>query len=112
MKKDLEVFLEHILAEIEKIERHITTNSQFLHDENLQDATVRRLEIIGEAVKNLPPSFREKYTEIAWKDFAGLRDKLIHQYFGVNLNTVWHIVLEDLPRLKKVIEISLKELKN
>jgi len=67
-------------------------------------AFVRSLEIIGEAVKNLPSEFREKYSEIPWKEIAGMRDKLIHEYFGVNYRIVWKIVQQEIPRLKEQVE--------
>ena len=71
---------------------------------NLRDATIRRLEIIGEAVKNIPNSFRNKYPEVPWRNIAGFRDILIHAYFGINLDRVWNIIKKDLPDLKKNIK--------
>ena len=66
------------------------------------------MEIIGEASKNLPENFREKYKEVEWKRIAGTRDKIIHHYFGIDLNTVWDIVKKDLPDLKRKIKTILK----
>ena len=72
----------------------------------IQDGVIRQLEIIGEAVKNLPDSFREKHPHIPWQDIAGTRDKLIHHYFGVSLDEVWLMVQRDVPVLKAaVVEI-------
>lgn len=73
----------------------------FLHDEILTRAIVRSLEIIGEASKKIPPDFRSQFPLIAWKDISGMRDRLIHHYFGVDLEIVWNTVLEDLPVLSE-----------
>lgn len=110
MKKP-EIFLKHILECIEEIEKYTkkVSRERFLQTTQLQDAVVRRLEIIGEAVKNLPTAFRDKYSEVAWKKIAGLRDILIHQYFGVDLNLVWKMVKRNLPGLKKKILKILDE---
>ena len=76
----------------------------------LKRAVVRSLEIIGEATKNIPESIREKYPEIPWRSIAGLRDVLIHKYFGVDYRNVWKIVKEDLPnlmpKLRKILEVE------
>ena len=67
---------------------------------------LRRLEIIGEAVKNIPDDFRAKYPDIPWRQIAGMRDVLIHAYFGVNLRRVWKVIKEDLPEIKlKILKI-------
>ncbi|PJE81703.1 hypothetical protein COU58_01045 [Candidatus Pacearchaeota archaeon CG10_big_fil_rev_8_21_14_0_10_32_42] len=103
MKKDLLVFVKHILESIDKIEANIRDVSkvEFSKDENLHDATIRRLEVIGEAAKNLPSSFRKEHSSIEWKKIAGFRDKLIHHYFGVDLELVWKVIKDDLPKLKE-----------
>jgi uncharacterized protein with HEPN domain len=75
----------------------------FLEDIKTQDSVIRNLEIIGEAVKNISDDFKDKHPQIPWKDWAGVRDKLIHHYFGVNLEVVWYIIKEDLPSLKEEI---------
>lgn len=104
-KKDPKIFLKHILESIGEIERNIKNMSEdkFFDSITIQDAVVRRLEIIGEAVKNLPLSFRNKHPKIAWKKIAGMRDVLIHEYFGVNIGLVWKVVNNDIPKLKKQI---------
>lgn len=76
---------------------------QFLGDTKTQDAVIRTLEIVGEATKKLSPILREGRPEIPWKNMAGLRDKLIHDYFGVNLDVVWQIIRDELPRLSTLI---------
>ncbi len=92
--KDVRTFLLHVLESIEIIEKHTQDMSrdEFMEDAKTQDAVLRRLEIIGEAVRNAPIDFRDKCPEIPWKAIAGTRDILIHEYFGVDLELVWEIV--------------------
>lgn len=106
MKKDISVFLKHILESIERIEEFTKgiSKEKFLDSVQLQDAVIRRLEIIGEAVKNLPPGFRKKHVDVPWSEIARTRDKLIHGYFGVDLTLTLDIVKKDLPDLKKKIK--------
>lgn len=85
---------------------------EFLANEMRAYATIRALEIIGEAVKQVPAELRDKYPEIPWRAIAKMRDKLIHHYFGVNLGVVWKTVTEDIPPLKQVVEQILQELDN
>ena len=105
MKKNNSIFLQHILECIEKIDEFTNKISEddFMKSVQIQDAVMRRLEIIGEATKNLSNHFREKHRDIPWNQMARMRDKLIHGYFGVDLMTVWEVVEEDLPDLKKKI---------
>ncbi len=81
---------------------------EFLNDIKTQDAVVRNLEIIGEAIKNISEELKDKYPRVPWKDLAGVRDKLIHHYFGVNLDIVWNIVKEELPGIILQLEEILK----
>lgn len=81
---------------------------QFLEDKKTQDAVVRNLEIIGEAAKNISEELKKKYPQIRWKELAGVRDKLIHHYFGVNFDIVWSIVKQELPELLSQLEEILK----
>jgi uncharacterized protein with HEPN domain len=81
----------------------------FLGDTKTQDAVVRNLEIIGEATKNLSAELRAKYPDIPWRSMAGVRDRLIHDYFGVNLDIVWHIVTVELPDVASRIEEILRD---
>lgn len=74
---------------------------RFMRDETLERASARSLEIIGEAIKQVPEVFRLQHPDIDWKSFAGLRDKLIHHYFGVDYAIVWDIVCNELPQLRK-----------
>src|SRR3989344_4783046 len=114
MKKDPAIFLKHISESIKFIESFSKrlTKEKFMKNRMRQNAIIRELEIIGEAVKNLSPEFIEKYKTISWSDIARTRDKLIHHYFGVDLNEVWSIIKDDLPKLKKQIqEILMQEQK-
>src|SRR4030042_1378907 len=103
MKRDIGLFIEDILNSIKNIEEFSKNlnKEKFSRDNLRQSAIIRQLEIIGEAVKSIPNSFREKYPKIAWKDIAGLRDVLSHAYFGVNLDRVWKIIESELPKLKE-----------
>ncbi|MBS3075938.1 DUF86 domain-containing protein [Candidatus Pacearchaeota archaeon] len=105
MKRDIGLFIEDIIISIRNIEEFSKSldREKFSKDNLRQSAIIRQLEIIGEAVKNIPNSFREKYPKIDWKDIAGFRDILSHAYFGVNLDRVWKIIEIDLPKLKEEI---------
>lgn len=98
-------YLFHIrdaIARIEKYSKEIT-EKEFEKNELIQDAVIRQLEIIGEAVKQLSKSFTRVNNHINWKDIAGMRDKLIHDYLGVDIKLVWQTVVKDIPQLKKAI---------
>ncbi len=112
MKKKPKIFIGHILDSIEDIEKytHHTSKEKFIQMKMMQDAIIRRIEIIGEAVKNIPLTFRKDYPHIPWQDMAGMRDILIHEYFGININIVWKTVQKDIPKLKKEIEELYNEL--
>ncbi len=112
MKKDPHVFVLHIRDSINYIFEFIRDKSKedFLKDKMMQSAVIRELEVIGEAIKNLPIEFRQKYSQVSWKDIVGMRDKIIHYYFGVDLERVWKVVQEELVVLKKQIkDILVKE---
>ncbi len=102
MKKDDSVYLRHMLDAISRIEEY-TRDIQydgFMDNHLIQDGVIRQIEIIGEATKRLSKEFREKNSEILWKDVAGMRDKLIHDYLGVDLDAVWDTAEKDIPALK------------
>ena len=113
MKND-KIYLRHILDAISDIEKFIigVSEEDFSKNREKQYAVLRGLEIIGEASKNLSDELKAKCPGIDWKNIAGMRDKLIHAYFGVNLPLVWETVKNDLPQLKKQAQNLLKELNN
>ncbi len=98
-------YLQHILDETRYIIEHSQGLSQedFVTNETLKRAFLRSLEVMGEAVKNLPPDFREKYSTIQWRLIAGMRDRLIHNYFGVDYDIVWDTVIHKVPMLDREI---------
>src|SRR3990172_2479619 len=106
MKRDIGLYLDDILESIQKIEDYTKdlTEEQFSRNTEAQDAVLRRLAIIGEAVKHLPEDLKEKHKQIPWKQIAGARDIFVHEYFGVGIERVWETIQEDLPELKKVVE--------
>ena len=111
MKKEPLIFIEHISESIERIESYAKnlTKEKLTKNVKIQDAKIRRIEIIGEAAKNLPGDFRNKYRLVEWNDIIRTRDKIIHHYFGVDLDIVWDIVKKDLPDLKNKIKSILEE---
>lgn len=110
MKKDPQVFLKHILESIEWIEKDTKDLSEkdFLENIPMQDAVIRRLEIIGEAIRNLPDEAKKASPHVPWQDIMDMRNKLIHGYFGVDLKLVWNVIKKDLPPLKKHIEEMIR----
>lgn len=111
MKRDFRVFLDDILESIGRIEEYTKeiNEERFLKDVPIQDAVIRRLEIIGEAVKNIPQDIKVKYSDIPWKEIAGTRDIITHEYFGVNLARIWKTIKEDILPFKKQIEKILED---
>jgi len=106
MKRDTNLFIQDILENIRDIESFSKglTRKKFESNKLKQNAIIRSLEVIGEAVKNIPNPFREKYPNIPWKDISGFRDILSHAYFGINIDRVWNIIKKDLHSFKKEIE--------
>lgn len=106
MKKDPQVLLLHIAESIRWVENDVKELSKvgFLKNVPIQDAVIRRIEIIGEAVRNLPVDIKQAYPETPWLDIADMRNKLIHEYFDVDLDLVWEVIKRDIPELKKQIE--------
>lgn len=111
MQRELKTYFEDIVTAIDKIEKYTKgmTKEDMIRNELVQDAVVRNLEIIGEAVKKVPDDVRNSYRDIPWKKIAGLRDILIHEYFGINMNIVWDVIKNKLQPLKAVSEELYKD---
>ncbi len=105
MIRDDKVYIQHILDSISFIDKYSKklTIGDFVADELLQSAIVRQLEIIGEAANLITRSTKEKY-KVEWNKIVGMRNKLIHEYFGVDLNIVWSTIKEELPKLEKELK--------
>ncbi len=108
--KDKTIYIKHILDCIQKIEKYSSkiTKNEFLKKSMIQDAIIRQIEIMGEASKLISEKTKKENLEIPWKDMTGMRDKLIHGYFGVDLDAVWQTVKKDIPTLKKGIKKIIK----
>lgn len=109
MKSDL-LYLSNIQECIQRIEFYtLEGKARFLATPMIQDAVIRNFEIIGEATKRLSPELKNAYSDVAWKQIAGLRDILIHDYLKVNLNRVWGIIEQNLPQLKQTVAEILQK---
>jgi len=113
MRRDYKSYLNDILDAIDRIEKYTEKLSidDFSESNLYQDAVVRNLEIIGEAVKHIPNNLRDKYTDIEWKKIAGLRDILAHMYFGIDIEIVWDVIQNKIPELKEQINLILLKIK-
>ncbi len=112
MERDNTVYLRHILDAINQVAEYLhgVDEHVFFERRLLQDGVIRQIEIIGEAVRRLSTDLRHQYEHIPWRGIAGMRDKLIHNYFGVDIVTVWLTATHDLPLLKAEVEIILRQL--
>jgi uncharacterized protein with HEPN domain len=112
MKRQPQIFIEHILESIKLIEEYTAgvTKDEFIGSVRIQDMVIRRLEIIGEAVKRIPDDIKLLSPETPWKKISGMRDVLIHEYFGVDLKLTWEVIQKELPPLKKSIEVIKQQL--
>lgn len=110
MTKEMQVYIEDIEESIQKIEKYVKNvkKDEFLNDDELQDAVIRRFAIIGEAAGRIPKVYKEKYPNIPWKKMIGMRNILIHVYSDADFDSIWDTIENDLPELKKQI-IKLKK---
>ena len=110
--RDYRDYLQDILDAVNDIESFVDglTYEEFIKDRKTLNAVVRSIEIIGEASKNIPETMKAKYKELPWKQMAGMRDKLIHAYFGVDVEMLWKAVKENIPPLRRSIQQMLKDL--
>ena len=111
MTRGTDILLHEILEAVQLVERYTKglTYQDFKADVEKQDAVIRRLEIIGEAVKGLPDELQSKYSDVPWRDIAGARDIMIHEYFRIDLELAWEMVQDDLPPLAAEVRRILAE---
>ena len=104
--KDDSIYIDHILLSINNILIYTKDISKedFAKNTLIQDAVIRNFEIIGEATKKISPDFKKVNFEVPWKEMAGMRDKLIHDYIGVDIQVIWDTIQQDLPNLQKIIK--------
>ncbi len=105
-KRDPDLLIEDILAAIQKIERYTAGMDQeiFRQDEKTVDAVVRNLEVVGEATRQLPEDFSNRHPNVPWRQISGLRNRIVHEYFGLDLEIIWQVIRHDLPQLKTHLE--------
>ena len=102
MKRDYQLFIKDIVAAMDSIKSFVgeMTLDELKADEKTSSAVIRKFEIIGEAAKHIPLKIRDKYKDVRWKSMAGMRDRLIHAYFGIDYNLVWSAMKTEIPNLK------------
>lgn len=113
MKRNIHLYIRDILESIDCIGEYVNelSREQLIEDKKTQDAVLRRLEIMGEASKNIPSTIKKKYPQIPWKEMAGTRDVLTHAYFSVNSERIWNIIKNNLSNLRVEIKKILDEIK-
>jgi len=111
MKRDYVLFIEDALEAISKIEKYVEGYSyaDFACDEKTVDAVLMKFAVLGEAIKHIPEEVRRRYPDVPWKKMAGMRDKLVHEYFGVQLDVIWETIKRDLPAAKLMLETVLQK---
>lgn len=112
MKKNDQIYLEHIIESFKKVNDYLydVDYVNFIKDEEKQDAVIRKIEVAGEATKRISEQLREAQYHIPWRAIAGMRDKLIHEYFQVDIDTVWETASKDIPDLLPQLEAVLRKL--
>lgn len=110
MKRDYSLFLKDIISAIDSIQLFVggITLNDLTSDDKTSSAVIRKFEIIGEATKHIPAELKEKHPDIPWKTMAGMRDRLIHAYFGIDYKLVWNIIRDELPQLKNKLQAIIK----
>lgn len=104
------VYLRHIRDAIGRVVDYTQGGrDDFLRNPQIQDAVIRNLEIIGEAVKHLSDDLRQQHPDVPWKQIAGMRDEVIHEYFGVDMHIVWNVIERHIPALRKKVEGLLRQ---
>ncbi|HHT9132200.1 MAG TPA: HepT-like ribonuclease domain-containing protein [Candidatus Tripitaka californicus] len=111
-KRDYKLFVKDIWDSINKIEEFTKGLGfeEFIKDDKTVSAVIRKIEIIGEAARNIPKSIKQKYPQLNWKGMTGMRDKLIHEYFGVDHEILWKVINEDIPSIKPPVKQILEDM--
>jgi uncharacterized protein with HEPN domain len=106
MSRDVRLYLEDILTAAQKIQRYLAglSDDQFRQDDRTYDAVIRNLEVIGEAARNIPDDFRQRFPEIEWRSISAFRNILVHEYFAIRDEIVWDIVANKVPELQELIQ--------
>lgn len=112
MTRDFRLFLDDIYSALLKIENYTQELdfNKFQQDNKTIDAVIRNFEILGEATKQIPSNIRSKYSKVPWKEMAGMRDKLVHAYFGVDIDVLWETIIKRIPELKNQIQEIIDDL--
>ena len=110
MSNDPKILLQHILESVAALQEYVSglTAAEFLSNREKQDSAERRLQIVGEAIVQLPNAFKDKHADIPWAKIAGLRNRLVHEYFDIDHQLVWNTIEKSVPEFKKQIEALLK----
>ena len=114
MSRNITLYVKDILQNMLEAEEFLEGMSyeQFISDKRTLNAVLRSIEVIGEAAKNIPDEIRVKYPDIPWKEMAGMRDKVIHFYFGVDKEVIWFVIKDRVPTIRPLIERTLREIQD